>query len=367
MKSLIFRLHGWLGISAGLIITVVGLSGALLAFEPQILKWINPGVLTIKAPSSAKMLSPEALYAEVLAAAPQREVQALTLSNQINSPAQVVFQTLGKPRGQSVWLQPYSGQLMPYVRGVQSFDFIEDLHRKLLLGDFGKALTGCSAIVLVLMAISGLYMRWLRRPPRLRNWLMLRKGLKGKALYWQLHGVAGAWCLLFFLFSAGTGLLWSYDVYKAGVYNVLNVPLPVTKMARLETVQNTAEPSLSASRFGELTQPAWHTFVRNHPDYVSASILLAPLAKNIVKIDFVLASATHPRAKNTLTLSTNGQVIKLQRFTDKSWGERMTVSWKLLHTGQYWGWVGQLLLALSSLSLGLFSYTGLRLYFSRQY
>lgn len=362
MRSLIFRLHGWLGISAGLIITIVGLSGALLAFEPQILKLINPGVLTVHAPSSAMRLSPDALYAEVLAAAPERIVQALTLSNQAGAPAQVVFQTPGKPRGQSVWLQPYSGELMPHVRGVQGFDLIESLHRKLLLDAFGKALTGASAIVLVLMAISGLYMRWLRRPPRLTNWFVLRKGLKGKALHWQLHGVVGTWCLVFFLFSAGTGLLWSYDVYKAGVYNLLSVPLPVPVPER-----KALQPSLSASRFGELTQPAWQTFLRQHPDYLSASIIFAPLAKNIVKIDFVLASADHPREKNTLLLNTAGQVISLERFTDKPWGERITASWKLLHTGQYWGWIGQLVLSLSSLSLGLFSYTGLRLYFSRQY
>ncbi|WP_157836468.1 PepSY-associated TM helix domain-containing protein, partial [Xanthomonas sp. SHU 308] len=42
IKSLLFQLHWLLGISAGLVLSVMGLSGATLAFEDEIVRLANP-------------------------------------------------------------------------------------------------------------------------------------------------------------------------------------------------------------------------------------------------------------------------------------------------------------------------------------
>lgn len=358
MKSLFLRLHGWLGISAGLILAVVGTTGALMSFEPQVLRLLNPGTLVIT-PEARPMLTPAELYQRVRVARPEAAIQTLTLSGIPDRPAQVVFARPGNPRGDAVWVQPYSGELLPAVRGDKTFHVIEDLHRKLLADKAGKAVTGAAALVLVFMALSGLYLRWSRRPRGLKGWFALRRGIKGRAFLWQLHAVGGTWVLIFFLFSAGTGLSWSYDWYKAGVNQVLGAEAP--KKPKPKAVQPVA-PDLFATRLAQV----WPTFQTLVPGYATAAIALDSLSSDSIKIDYVLADAAHEREKNTLKLDATGAVKERKLFAEQPWGERIASSWKMLHTGLYWGWSGQLMLMLSSLSMLGFFYIGVRLYFSGQ-
>lgn len=357
MKSLFLRLHGWLGISAGLILAVVGTTGALMSFEPQILRLLNPGVLVIT-PEARPLLTPAELYQRVTAARPEAVVQTLTLSGLPDRPAQVVYAKAGNPKGDAVWVQPYSGELLTSVRGDQTFHVIEDLHRKLLADDIGKAVTGAAALVLIFMALSGLYLRWSRRPRGLKGWFMLRRGLNGRPFLWQLHAVGGTWVLIFFLFSAGTGLSWSYDWYKAGIYQVLDVDLP--KKPAAKTI-----PPLAADVFATRMAQVWPAFQAAAPGYATAAIAVDSVTGDAIKIDFVLADAAHEREKNTLKLDVTGAVSERKLFAEQPWGERIAASWKMLHTGRYWGWSGQLMLMISSLSMLAFAYIGIRLYFGR--
>lgn len=358
LKTLLLRFHAWLGITAGLVIAVVGSTGALMAFEPQILRLLNPGILQIEASDGQTMLSPPALYQQIQQAAPERPVQALTLSGQPDRPAQVVFASPKNPKGEAVWVDPYTGALLPEPKGEATFETIEDIHRRLLADDLGKAVTGASAFVLIFMALSGLYLRWARRPRGLKGWLGYRRGLQGRAWHFQLHSVAGTWLFALFLFSAGTGLSWSYDWYKQGIYRVLSVDMP-------KKPKPSAQALVSVSEFGRQMAPVWPALQAELPGYDSATIVFGSLGSDAIKIEYLADNAPHVRAKNTMTFSPSGELLSHKRFSDKPWGEQITAAWKMLHTGQYWGWPGQLMLMLSSLSLLGFAWLGISLFRTR--
>lgn len=358
MKSLFLRLHGWLGVTAGLVLAVVGVTGAMLAFEPQILRVLNPGVLVI-AREDRPMLTPTELYQRVSAARPSQAIQSLTLSGAADRPAQVVYAKPGSPRGDAVWVQPYSGELLPEERAHDGFHFIEDIHRKLLADDLGKTITGASALILIAMALSGLYLRWARRPRGLKGWLTLRSGIRGRAFLWQLHAVGGTWMLVFLVFSAGTGLYWSYDWYKQGVAQVLGAEIPPKKKPDAKPLD-----PVPAEQFGERMTTVWPAFQAQVPAFATATIAVDSVSGKAVKIDYVLPEAGHEREKNTLKIATDGSIKDSELFAAKPWGQRIFASWKMLHTGQYWGWSGQLVLMLSSLSLLVFAYIGMRLFFT---
>ena len=46
MKKLWFWVHWLLGITAGVVLALMGVTGALLSFEEDLLRWMNPGVMT---------------------------------------------------------------------------------------------------------------------------------------------------------------------------------------------------------------------------------------------------------------------------------------------------------------------------------
>ncbi|WP_143519480.1 PepSY domain-containing protein, partial [Pseudomonas syringae] len=48
MKKVLFQLHWFFGITAGLVLTLMGMTGALYSFEDEILDALNPNVLLVE-------------------------------------------------------------------------------------------------------------------------------------------------------------------------------------------------------------------------------------------------------------------------------------------------------------------------------
>ena len=61
LKKSFFQIHWFLGITAGLILSLMGVTGAIYSYEQQILKWINQDSYTVQVQDSAK-LSPAEIY-----------------------------------------------------------------------------------------------------------------------------------------------------------------------------------------------------------------------------------------------------------------------------------------------------------------
>lgn len=360
MKQVLLRLHGLLGITAGLVLAVVGLTGALLALEPQILKVLNPGILVVEERAQPR-LSPAELVRRLRELQPERHIRSVTVTTG-DAPAAVVFAIADKPKGEMRHVDPYSGLVLSKPRGDDVFHVIEDIHRRLLADKVGRQVTGACALVLVFMALSGLYLRWSRRPRGWRGWLLVNGRLSGRGLLWQLHAVSGTWVLAIFLFSALTGLFWSYDWYKSGVQRLFGAEVSV------EQKKKPAADGLSDADMQAVLQVVWTVFQTSVPAYDSATIDLPRQSGKPVKVSYVAPGAVHERARDTLLINTEagGRVVKQEMFAHKPWGQRMVASWKQLHTGQYWGVTGQLVLMLASFSMLLFAYTGWRLYFGRR-
>lgn len=227
MKKVWFQLHWMLGISAGLVLAVMGITGAVLAYEDGIMRLINSGVITVKA-EAGKTLSPAELYARLAEADPDRKINSVTVEASPTDAARVNFvsENPKNKRGETRYVNPYSGEVLPKPQGEKFFKLVEDIHRKLAAGDTGKLITGISALVLVFLALSGLYLRWPRQARKLRSWLALDWKLKGRSFLWNLHAVAGTLVLLFYLWLPLTGLYWSFDWYKNGLYAITGAEPP---------------------------------------------------------------------------------------------------------------------------------------------
>jgi sulfite reductase (NADPH) flavoprotein alpha-component len=97
----------------------------------------------------------------------------------------------GQRKGETIYLNPYTGALLPELAGEDFFEWVEQLHRFLLLPrDPGKMVSGTLAFCLMGLALSGLYLRWPRRVWDWRTWLTFDLRMKGRSFLWGLHSVA---------------------------------------------------------------------------------------------------------------------------------------------------------------------------------
>lgn len=364
VRNALFQVHWFLGISAGLVLALVGVTGGILSFEDALLEAMNPGVMTVE-PAGRPKLSPDSLVERIRKQRPDDRLQSLTLSRDPGKAARVGFAPPeggqrgpgGRgPRGESRYVDPYSGDLLDQPRGEGFFRTTMRLHRWLAIDDVGKQVVGFSTIVLVYFCLSGLYLRWPRRWGSLRTWLALDWKQKGRNFLWHLHSVLGTWVLLAYLVMALTGLWWSYGWYRDAVNAWAG------RQELPEVVQDASRGT--PPRFDPAA--AWRAFEGAVPGWGEATMNW-PKDDEPVSFRYLDLEPAHERARNELrldrwTLAPDGHL----RYDHGDWKQKIGASMFALHRGSFFGTAGVVLFMLASLLMPLFAVTGWMLYLERR-
>ena len=110
-KNIWFQIHWLIGITAGTVLIIIGLTGATYSFQEEVLDWANPGTASVPL-QPGPALTPPQLVAALQAAGEQRRIDRITLYAEPGRSAQLAFvPDKGERRGQSVYLNPYTGAL----------------------------------------------------------------------------------------------------------------------------------------------------------------------------------------------------------------------------------------------------------------
>lgn len=361
-KKTLFQLHWFFGITAGLILAVMGITGATVSFQDELLNLLNPSVLKVEKLDSGT-LAPAELVRRV-EATEGKQVSMLWVGVDSDSAARIFFTPPpGERRGQLRYVDPYTGTYQGDASGQGFFDLMLQLHRFLAMGQTGRQITGACTLMLIFFCLSGLYLRWPRQALNWRAWLTLDWAKKGRSFNWDLHSVAGTWCMIFYLLAALTGLSWSYEWYNKGLQKLFSDspnsqqrkggrgqpgpagPAPVADYDAIwATIQQAAGPQLSLY-----------------------NVRMPPVAGQPATVFYLRSDSPHERAFNQIVLDPVTGVIKQhQRYADKSYKAQLLTSIYALHVGSYWGLPGRILVTIASLSMPLFFITGWLLYLDRR-
>lgn len=228
MIKIFHKIHLWLSIPFGIVITLICFSGAMLVFEPEITRSIRSEVY-YAASSSGNPLPMDELMEKVQATLPDSvSITGVTVFADKDRTYQV---NLSKPRRASLFIDQYSGEITGRYERIGFFGTMFKLHRWLLDSSnprgegvkIGKLIVGISTAIFVIALISGVVI-WL---PRARNGLRhslaitTKNGWRG---FWKsLHVAGGMYALILVLAMALTGLTWSFDWYRSAFYAVCGV------------------------------------------------------------------------------------------------------------------------------------------------
>lgn len=211
MRRLFFWGHLLTGVTVGVIILSMAVTGGLLVFMPELTTWVDTHNFSAVQKSGAML--------------PAQEIAQRAMANiQPDGRLTIVFRSGTHPAevsvgNQTVYVDPYSGALLGQSSpGMRVFsEKVRSFHTSLgALASFrrtGKVVVDTCNVAFFFMALSGLYM-WF---PRKWNWaslrssLLFRGGLAGRAKHWNWHNVAGIWCVVPLIFITLTGMVMSYD------------------------------------------------------------------------------------------------------------------------------------------------------------
>jgi sulfite reductase (NADPH) flavoprotein alpha-component len=366
LRSLWFQLHWFIGITAGTVLMVIGLTGAVLCFRDEMLDVLNPGVRSVPARTVPALTPPQVAEATKLVA-PAGRINSIILYSEPGTSARVgLAPAPGEKKGETIYLDPYTGVLLPPLHYEDAFEWVESLHRFLLLprDGGGRAVVGTLALCLMGLALSGLYLRWPRRMFDWRTWLTFDTRLKGRSFLWGLHSVAGTWALAAYLIFTASGVYWSFDVVRDTVDGWLGTPRP--KREAVAPKPKTPKAPRAPEAAPDLT-PAWNTFQQQAPGWKMAFLRPPEKAGQPLQILWLAADAPHVRARGKMTINQQtGAVIKSEPYNDMTLGARTQSVIYPLHMGTYFGLPGRLFMFFAALALPGFGITGWMLYLKRR-
>ncbi len=237
-------IHRWLGLTAGTLALVLGLSGAILAFDPVQQAW--------QAPAAQGDLSVATLVERVTRTVPGAEE-----IRHLPSGAIVVFGFVGD-QAQAHYVDPTDGRVLSAWQASALPRWVKNLHRSLLLGDAGR--WGAAGIALAMAVISITALVLLLR--RMGGWRRLGARVRG-SLAQRIHVLTGRVVLVLLLLTSLTALTMSastlgFVVLDAGAEpDVVSVvrDQAVLPAAQLSLLQNLSVRDLRKLNFPDAADP----------------------------------------------------------------------------------------------------------------
>lgn len=370
-KNIWFQIHWFIGITAGTILMTIGVTGALISFREELMDVFNPGVMHV-AVRDAQPLTPQQLLEKIRADHPEHRVTNVTVTNKPGASPRVIFAPPpGVRRGEARYADPYTGEVFAPLTGMEFFEFCERFHRWLLLPtEIGKIILGTLGLSLLVLALSGLYLRWPRRPLSLQAWFRLDFQLKGRSFLWNLHSIIGTWALVMYVIFSITGTYWALDWFKQGINTLAGEGRPPqmqrapggpndNKRGGHKAEQEDAPPL-------DLTL-TWQAFNKRIPHYELAQLRLPEKSTQSVQIFFLGQDAPHERARSRMVvMPQTGDIKQLELYEEKSFGGKAIAAIYPLHMGTFFGMPGRIVMTIASLIMPLFGITGWMLYLDRR-
>jgi len=207
LRKATFQLHLWSGIGLGLYVLLISVTGSILVYRNELYRAATPDpvVVTVSgAPLTDAQLKGAATraypgYRVVLITRPPNPDLAVSISLEGSDER---LKTSRKNR----LFNPYTGADLgdSVPLGVWLVSKLLSLHDDLLGGATGRKVNGFGAVLVVVLAFTGIVVWW----PGIRTWrrsLIVPRNVGWQRIIWGLHSMIGFWSFGFILLFAVSG------------------------------------------------------------------------------------------------------------------------------------------------------------------
>ena len=346
------RLHRWLGVSAGALLIVTGLSGSLLVFRQEIDAALNPHLLRTEPAATRVPLQ------QILNGVRQQYADPAPTRVRMPRSRDATYEVwLGAAPERYVYADPYRGTLLGARRPTEFLTgWLFLLHSHLLAGAVGGQVAGVGALALVLLSVTGLVIWWPRRAPW-RAWMQRRasltvaRGVGGRRLTFDVHRAVGFYASALLFVGGLTGASLAFP--KAGERVASWVTLSPTARAPLAPASRAIAPMLPVDSLLLIAE-------RAQPGGEISYLYLPSAPGQPFRVRKRLPRERHPNGKSFVSVDPiTGQVLGVEDGTTAPRGARLYSLLYPLHIGEIGGAPTRLLASLTGLTLPLLAVTGL--------
>lgn len=212
-------IHLWLGLTTGLLVFIIAITGCIYAFQEEIQNATQPFRFVENQHKS--FLPPSAIQQIADAALPDKHLHAVMYYDSVHA-AKAIYFSLEEHYYYFVYVNQYTGEVLKVKNEYADFfRFILDGHFYLWLPDeIGQLVVSSATLIFLVMLISGIVLWW----PKNKNGIRKKFTLKWKAGWrrknYDLHSVLGFYISWFALIAVFTGLIWGFEWFRNGVFSI---------------------------------------------------------------------------------------------------------------------------------------------------
>ena len=385
MKKFLSKLHLWVSVPFGLVITITCFTGAMLVFESEITALCSGGASSVEPKGT-----PMPVWQIIERVEPSLDSGVEVTGVVIPFAADEAYKVnLSKPRRAALYVNQYTGEVQGEYRRPPFFDVMRRLHRWLMDSNpghgaifWGKVIVGASTLAFAVILLTGAVIWWPRNRKMLRNRLKIVVS-KGKNRFWyDLHVAGGFYALLFLLAMALTGLTWSYGWYNKAFYSMFS-----NVKAKTDVVQPVGEHyevgaatplgfSVNGGAVDAVSGATEHVVSENSPYYAwqaAVDNVLGNDSFNTItvsagSISVALGGLGNQRAFDRYKFDeATGEILSADYYRSSS-PRSKAVGWvRTLHVGTWGGLLSKLLYFFAALMGASLPLTGYYLWIKRLY
>jgi uncharacterized iron-regulated membrane protein len=358
----IVQVHLWVGLVAGLLISLLGISGSAIVFRQEIFRAANAQLMSVEPSGTPVPLQQQA--DQVLEANPGAQIEFIELPRDARDSTQFSLGFIGRnnARDARVYVNPYTGQILgSNPRNLRWQDWLSNFHTSLLVGRTGRLVDGIVASCFLAICLTGIVIWWPGRPSWKRN-VRFNTRLVGWQFAFDFHKVVGFWTVVFLAMFAITGISFTWNLSNLVYWMTHSAP---RKSARIAT----------SWKSGDKILPLDEYLVKVESAVPGAQITFVDLPFDrgkFVRVTFRLPDDLRREgAANTAFLDPGtGAVLRLDVLREAPLGQRVLASLGAFHFGEFGiGPVGELpvktVWVIMGLTPGALFFTGLLPWWNR--
>jgi uncharacterized iron-regulated membrane protein len=343
MRKVLVRLHLIGGFAGAIFIIMLGLTGAVMAFEEEIDHLTHRRLFHVS-PSGAP-LSLADLSARATAAFPGHPVVTYGLGV---SPDLSWSVNVG---GTIVFVNEYTGEILGTRTGPTWLGKIHQLHLRLLAGDTGKTIVSWAGVLTALLTVSGLYLWW----PIKR--VTIRGAAHGRRFWFDVHNAVGVFAFVFLFLLSLTGVVIGFEAWTTPLLYRVSGSAPVR--GGLTVTPHSGSPLLTPDQALAIARDEL-------PGAVPVSVNV-PGPKAPYRIALRFPEDRTPGGRSRVFINPyDGSVLQVESSRTTSAGTRLIILNRAVHTGDIFGMPTKLLMSLASVAAVAQVITGLMMWWKRQ-
>jgi uncharacterized iron-regulated membrane protein len=354
-RSYWLNIHRYLGLSAGLIFVLLGLTGTLNAFWVELDRWVNPDLVISQTQGEFRSL--DEILKAVQSVHPNRNGSwELVMPPQASGMLTVIYKKPEEKKDEfyaGLWVDvnPYTAEVVrSYFWGDTAMSWIFDLHSTLLMGQTGHNIVGILGLVLMISLCIGLYLWW-PSSARVSQAFIIKRGASKPRLMFDIHRVAGIYGILILFILAFSGVYLVYPEYINPVVAISpnqKSPKDWTSMAASGTKPISIEQAVLTAK--QVFPDAEVKRISTPNDVVGVYKISLRQPSEIFKNSYPETQVWIDQYGGTVLGNTDPKNYTMAKTF-------LSIQWEL-HSGQAFGLLGRILVCITGLVLLILYITG---------